>query len=90
MAEAALLEETLEALRLRVNRQLDGYLRQLDSDCPEALRDAMSYSLLAGGKRLRPLLTLLACEAAGGQIDEDLPQSGLVRPCAPNVPDARV
>ena len=26
----------------------------------------MAYSLLAGGKRLRPLLTLLACETAGG------------------------
>ncbi len=26
----------------------------------------MSYSLLAPGKRLRPLLTLLACEACGG------------------------
>jgi geranylgeranyl diphosphate synthase, type II len=73
MAEAILLENTLESLRLRVNSQLDGYLRQLDSDCPEVLRDSMAYSLLAGGKRLRPLLTLLACEAAGGPIDAALP-----------------
>src|SRR5580700_7112334 len=73
MAEVGLLEHTLDTLRLQVNRQLDGYLRQLDSDCPEALRDAMAYSLLAGGKRLRPLLTLLACEAAGGAIDAALP-----------------
>ena len=73
MAKAALLEETLDSLRLRVNRQIDGYLRQLDSDCPEALREAMAYSLLAGGKRLRPLLTLLACEAAGGQIEAAIP-----------------
>jgi geranylgeranyl diphosphate synthase, type II len=73
MAEVGLLEHTLDTLRLQVNRQLDGYLRQLDSDCPEALRDAMSYSLLAGGKRLRPLLTLLACEATGGPIDAAMP-----------------
>ncbi len=73
MAEVGLLEHTLDSLRLQVNRQLDGYLRQLDSDCPEALRDAMAYSLLAGGKRLRPLLTLLACEAAGGAIEAAMP-----------------
>jgi geranylgeranyl diphosphate synthase type II len=33
---------------------------------PAALKEAMAYSLLAPGKRLRPLLVLLACEAAGG------------------------
>ena len=33
---------------------------------PESLREAMRYSLLAGGKRLRPILCLAACELAGG------------------------
>ncbi|MHC4100621.1 MAG: polyprenyl synthetase family protein [Planctomycetota bacterium] len=33
---------------------------------PEMLREAMSYAVLGGGKRLRPVLTLLCCEAAGG------------------------
>jgi geranylgeranyl diphosphate synthase, type II len=32
------------------------------------LFEAMRYSLLAGGKRLRPILALAACEAVGGQI----------------------
>lgn len=32
------------------------------------LMDAMRYSLLAGGKRIRPILTLRFCEAAGGHI----------------------
>ena len=32
---------------------------------PPALREAMAYSLLAPGKRLRPMLVCLACEAAG-------------------------
>lgn len=35
-------------------------------DCPELLLDSMRYSLEAGGKRLRPILVLLACEAVGG------------------------
>ncbi|HYB91342.1 MAG TPA: farnesyl diphosphate synthase [Candidatus Binataceae bacterium] len=33
------------------------------------LFEAMRYSLLAGGKRLRPILALAACEAVGGRIE---------------------
>lgn len=33
----------------------------------------MSYSLLAGGKRLRPVLVLMACEACGGDSEAALP-----------------
>ena len=33
----------------------------------------MRYSLLAGGKRLRPILTLAACELAGGDADLAMP-----------------
>jgi len=41
-----------------------------ESDSPAArLFDAMRYSLLAGGKRLRPILALAACEAVGGRIE---------------------
>jgi len=35
-------------------------------DCPADLADAMKYSVLAGGKRLRPMLCLAGCEAVGG------------------------
>lgn len=35
-------------------------------DLPENLRDAVAYSLLSGGKRLRPILSLLSAEAVGG------------------------
>jgi geranylgeranyl diphosphate synthase type II len=38
----------------------------LPPEQPESLREAMRYSLLAGGKRLRPILCLAACELAGG------------------------
>ena len=34
------------------------------------LFEAMRYSLLAGGKRLRPVLALAACEAVGGALDQ--------------------
>lgn len=37
------------------------------------LAEAMAYSLLAPGKRLRPLLTLLAAEAVGGTLESALP-----------------
>ena len=35
---------------------------------PQILRQAMEYSLYAGGKRLRPVLTLATAEACGGQL----------------------
>lgn len=36
------------------------------------LEEAMRYSLLAGGKRVRPILTMKFCEAAGGVLEEAL------------------
>jgi farnesyl diphosphate synthase len=38
-------------------------------DTPAGLGDAMRYAVLDGGKRLRPLLVLAACDAVGGQAD---------------------
>ncbi|MCJ2543396.1 geranylgeranyl diphosphate synthase CrtE [Thermostichus vulcanus] len=40
---------------------------------PERIYEAMRYSVLAGGKRLRPILCLAACELAGGSIEQALP-----------------
>lgn len=40
---------------------------------PEKLFEAMDYSLSAGGKRLRPVLLLAACDTMGGKLDEALP-----------------
>ena len=41
-----------------------------ESDGPAGrLFEAMRYSLMAGGKRLRPVLALAACEAVGGTLD---------------------
>ena len=40
---------------------------------PTSILEPMAYSLLAGGKRIRPVLVLLACRASGGSDEEALP-----------------
>ena len=60
----------LEATRLRVEAARDGSLGPVR---PEGLREALRYSLLAGGKRLRPMLCLAACELAGADGELAMP-----------------
>ncbi len=56
-----------------VDRLLDRYLPPLDSE-PAVLHQAIRYSALAPGKRLRPVLALAAYEYCGGTTEgEDLP-----------------
>ena len=43
--------------------------RLVPTDPPAGLGDAMRYAVLDGGKRLRPLLVLAACEAVDGQSE---------------------
>lgn len=59
----------LELKRARVEKALADHLSAY-TDAPETLREAMAYSLLAGGKRLRPILAIAACEAVGGTEDD--------------------
>ena len=61
-----------ESLRKLVNDQLDVY-SEFDEHCPDVLRQAIRYSLLAPGKRLRPLLTLMAAEACGSNPSVAMP-----------------
>jgi len=68
-------EQYLEARRALV----DGFLRQWVRErpgCPARLAEAMAYSLLAPGKRLRPLLVMLAAEACGGSAREAVAAAG--------------
>ncbi|MBW3539255.1 MAG: polyprenyl synthetase family protein [Planctomycetes bacterium] len=58
-------DDWFAALRERVNGRLRAYVERLE--CPTRLREAIGYSLLAGGKRLRPILALSAAEACGGE-----------------------
>jgi len=56
-------------LRQSVDRTLAGAIEQIEAP---ALRDIIEQST-AGGKRIRPLLTILACAAAGGREEDALP-----------------
>lgn len=59
-------------LNERIEKALEGYLP--DKDCLEKrLIDSMEYSLLAGGKRIRPLLVLEFCQLCGGSIEDAMP-----------------
>ncbi len=60
------LDAYLEARRARVENALDEYFA-LDPAHPQRLLEAVRYSLLGGGKRLRPILLMAACEAVGGE-----------------------
>jgi geranylgeranyl diphosphate synthase type II len=60
----------LDDARQRVEQALDG---SLAPEHPASLCEAMRYSLLAGGKRLRPILCLAACELAGGSSAQAMP-----------------
>ena len=46
--------------------------RWVPEDSPAGLGEAMRYAVLGGGKRLRPLLVLAACEAVHGQREAAL------------------
>lgn len=59
-----------------LSRRIDG--AGLGGDLSAGLREAMAYAVLGCGKRLRPLLTCLACEAVGGEVDACLPAAAAV------------
>jgi geranylgeranyl diphosphate synthase, type II len=64
-APAGGLETYLEAQRATVDAALQRWL-PAPPLCPALLHEAMRYSLLAGGKRFRPIVTLAAAEAVSG------------------------
>jgi geranylgeranyl diphosphate synthase type II len=63
------LEAYLTHKRALVEARLAWHLEQC-AGAPATLREAMAYSLLAGGKRLRPILALAACDAVGGRDEQ--------------------
>ena len=68
--------ERLDTHRARIEEWLRGCF--LEREPRGDLYDAMRYSLLAGGKRLRPVLTLEACRLCGGDVEKALPFAGAV------------
>jgi geranylgeranyl diphosphate synthase type II len=58
--------------RARVDKLLREALQQAGK-CPPELLETMRYGLLAPGKRLRPILVILAAEACGGRESQAMP-----------------
>ena len=71
------------AVRTEIRGRLDDWRGQIEErlkHClpsektpPQKLHEAMFYAVFPGGKRLRPVLTLAAATAVGGQIEPALP-----------------
>lgn len=59
-------------LRVLIDERLAAYTA-FDRGCPDKLQEAIQYVLLAPGKRLRPVLVLLATQASGGHVEAALP-----------------
>jgi geranylgeranyl pyrophosphate synthase len=64
------LQRAVERLRAEVERALGE--RLVPPDTPPLLVEALRYPILAGGKRLRPVLCLAAAEAVAPAANEDL------------------
>jgi geranylgeranyl diphosphate synthase type II len=64
------LQRYLAERRQLVEAAID---QSLPVQYPETLYESMRYSLLAGGKRLRPILCLATCELMGGSLDLAMP-----------------
>jgi geranylgeranyl pyrophosphate synthase len=59
-------KEEFEKARLLAEERLDTFFNS------KGLEEAMKYSLMAGGKRIRPILAMKFCEASGGTMEEAL------------------
>ncbi len=64
--------EDIQEKMLLINEALQDFLKTLTGE-PKILYEAARHLILAGGKRLRSLVTLLCCEAVGGSVKKVLP-----------------
>jgi geranylgeranyl diphosphate synthase type I len=58
--------EYLQRRRDRVEERLEAVVGTVD---PDTLADEVGHVTLSGGKRVRPTVTVLVCEALGGDVD---------------------
>ena len=64
------VKEYLGAKSDLVNKCIDAYFSDCCGSAPDVLRESMKYSLMAGGKRLRPVLCMATFEACGGRGED--------------------
>ncbi|MFH1782933.1 MAG: polyprenyl synthetase family protein [Candidatus Omnitrophota bacterium] len=65
------IEEYIVRKKKLIDKALDRYLPSSDTK-PKVLHEAMRYSVLSGGKRIRPILAIASFEACGGKANEIL------------------
>ena len=65
------LRSYLKKRSAQIEKALEARLPK-ENDHPAALSRAMRYAVLSGGKRIRPIFTLAACEAVGGKDSDAL------------------
>ncbi|MGH7197767.1 MAG: polyprenyl synthetase family protein [Candidatus Omnitrophota bacterium] len=66
------LQSYLKKKSQRIDEALDAYLPK-KRELPFSLHEAMRYAVFSGGKRVRPVLALAACEAVGGNEKDAMP-----------------
>jgi len=81
VSEAASHEAAVKAILQNVAARTDAFFKAyLESlaDSPQKLTESIAYSLFGPGKRLRPALVIMCCEALGGTADDALPPAAAI------------
>lgn len=66
------MDRTFDEYKALIDEHLMDFIPNIDNKSI-SLYESMKYSLTAGGKRVRPVLLLAACEFAGGNVKEAVP-----------------
>lgn len=65
-------KQALKQRAIQVENLLTEYM-PVEEGYQKTIMESMNYSLSAGGKRLRPILTMEACNIVGGNVEEAIP-----------------
>lgn len=71
-------DATLHTYLAKIEEDLERRSHQFPEEPQQKLFDAMRYSLLAGGKRLRPIMVLEFCRMCGGDVEKAMPLAAAI------------
>ena len=71
-------DATLHTYLTKIEEDLERRSHQFPEEPQQKLFDAMRYSLLAGGKRLRPIMVLEFCRMCGGDVEKAMPLAAAI------------
>lgn len=101
MSKFAELWRYVEETKPEIERALQNHLPLAPNVISTNFNEALNYALFPGGKRLRPVLTLLGAEAVGGKREKMLPTAAAIEfvhtsslifddlPCMDDAPERR-